>query len=67
MKFRGNYKIENDGIWISKKELKKWLDLYKKYRSDGYSTIPQMMYYSGKCDMIIDILKTFEERDETEK
>ena len=68
MELRDNYKIENDGIWISRSELEKWkkhylkvADEYKqnqRYKSDlSFFKFP---YYLGKAGVLTDLLKMFE-------
>lgn len=59
MTLRDNYKIENGGIWISRKELEEWRDRYVVIVKDiEYN--PYVEYYKGKVDLLIDLLKMFE-------
>lgn len=51
------YKIENDGIWISKKAIEELRQYYKRVVSN---TVPYDMYYVGKANVLADILKHFE-------
>lgn len=59
MTLRENYKIENDGIWISSKELESWRDHYSRIANDCEYK-PFKEYFNGKADVLADILKTFE-------
>lgn len=63
---RDEYRIENDGIWISKKALEECRDHYcnvadklkpKPNRQDFDFLYP---YYLSKADVCIDLLKHFE-------
>lgn len=61
MELRENYKIENDGIWISKEELREWREHHKNKMIELKETDHSLaMYYAGKCDVFTDILRTFE-------
>ena len=51
------FKIENNGIWISKKALE---ELRQYYKRTANSATPYNMYYVGKADVLTDILKHFE-------
>ena len=56
------FKIENDGIWISKKALEELREHYNKV-SLGCDREMKMFlshFYMGKCDAYIDLLKHFE-------
>lgn len=62
----GEYKIENDGIWIPKKVLEEWRDHYfnvsdknkKKWVKEGNGFA--FPYYLGKATVLVDLLKMFE-------
>lgn len=58
------YKIENDGIWISKKALESWRDHYQNV-ADGKHIYPpnelQKLFFIGKADVLTELLKHFEE------
>lgn len=60
-----NYKIENDGIWITKEELEKWRDHYKCLFLET-DDVPTCMLYIGKHDVIVDLLKLFKEEENYE-
>ena len=56
------YKIQDDGIWISKKALEELREHYNRV-SLGCDWEMKMLlsrFYIGKCDAYIDILKHFE-------
>ena len=52
------YRIEGDGIWISKKALKGLRQHYKRTAINEFK--PYNMYDVGKADILTDILKLFE-------
>lgn len=64
-----NYKITEEpeeGIWISYKELDKIMAYFdevgRKYRvNEGKLGDPKAMYYFGKRDFCIDLLKHFDQ------
>lgn len=56
-----NYKVVDDGIWISRKELEEWRDHYKSLYLEANS-LPNEMLYIGKHDVIVDLLKIIEKR-----
>lgn len=51
------YKIQDDGIWISRKAIE---ELRQHYKRTVSNTVPYDMYYVGKVDVLEDILKLFE-------
>ena len=59
----GEYKIENDGIWVKKEVLEQLRD---HYAGIGNGIIkcdnkePNALYYIGKADICKDLLKMFE-------
>jgi len=59
------YKIENDGIWISRKALERERDRYREianeHQQDTKADIDTALYYGyhGKADSLIEILKMF--------
>lgn len=65
-----NYKIENDGIWLSRAEIEQWRDHYAKVadknkkafvdEKDGAFKFP---FYLGKVEVMIDLLKMFEPQE----
>lgn len=61
------YKIEDDGIWISRAELEQIREHYHlvgdKYRSVKSNL--KALYYFGKRDFALDLLKHFDTEDET--
>lgn len=56
------YKIQDDGIWISKKALEKLQEHYNKVSlgCDREMKMLQAHFYMGKCIAYIDLLKHFE-------
>lgn len=54
-----NFKVENDGIWISKDEIQSWKDHYESV-ADSCGLLSRKMYYNGMADVLIDLLKTIE-------
>ena len=58
----GEYRIDGDGIWISKEVLEQWKKQYRENAESLFSDENQVLafYYSGKADVFTDILKTFE-------
>lgn len=54
------YRIQDGGIWISKKAIEELRQYYKRVVSN---TVPYDMYYVGKADVLTDILKHFEPLD----
>lgn len=59
MKPRENYKIENDGIWIAKSELKKWHDHYTGL-AKGIRKVEDNRngdYFQGEADVLNDMLE----------
>lgn len=54
-----NFKVENNGIWISKEELQSWKDHYDSV-ADSCELLSRKVYYKGKADVLIDLLKTIE-------
>lgn len=57
------FKIQNDGIWISKKALKELREHYNKVSlgCDREMKMLQAHFYMGKCHAYIDLLKHFEQ------
>ena len=60
---KDEYKIENDGIWVSKKALEECRDHYNKVSlsCDREKNMLQAWFYMGKRDVYIDLLKHFEQ------
>ena len=58
-----NYKVENDGIWISKEEIQSWKDHYENV-SESCDKLSRRMYYKGKAVILIDLLKTIEQTED---
>ena len=63
---KDEYRIESDGIWISKSALEEWRDHYCKV-ADKFKPKPQKQdldfrwpFYIGKVEVCIDLLKHFE-------
>lgn len=54
----GEYKIQDDGIWISKKALEEWEDHYYKLGKGTCNSLLHAMYY-GKHSVIFDLLLMF--------
>lgn len=61
-----NYKIIDDGIWISKKEIEHMMEFYKKF---AFAILPVEVdvagaidhaFYIGKADFCAGILKHFD-------
>ena len=50
-------KIQDDGIWISRKAIE---ELRQYYKRTANNATPYNMYYVGKADVLTDILKHFE-------
>ena len=67
MILQGNdFKIENDGIWISKNAIEEFRTQFTALAKEK-SNLPEldiantdMWYYLGKRDVLIDLLKHFE-------
>ena len=61
-----DFKIENDGIWISKKAIEEFRTQFttlakeKGGQLELYISNTDMWYYLGKRDALIDLLKHFE-------
>ena len=59
------FKIENDGIWISKKAIEEFRTQFttlakeKRDSSEFVMENTDMWYYLGKRDVLIDLLKHF--------
>ena len=66
MILQGNeFKIENDGIWISKKALEECKKHYQKVADKchlGKNNL-QKVFYMGKADVYVDLLKHFEPQE----
>ena len=59
---RDEYKIQDDGIWISKKALEECKQHYCKVANKlhlGKYNL-QKVFYTGKADVYVDLLKHFE-------
>ena len=59
---KGEYRIEDDGIWIKKEVLESWRDHYADV-SLGQDRLGKLLYawfYMGKRDVCVDLLKMFE-------
>ena len=63
---RDEYKIQDDGIWISKKALEEFITQFTSLAKEK-SNFPElniantdMWYYLGKRDVLIGLLKHFE-------
>lgn len=59
---RDEYKIQDDGIWISKKALEECKQHYCKVADKchlGKNNL-QKVFYMGKADVYVDLLKHFE-------
>ena len=56
------YKIQDDGIWISKAALEKLREHYNKVSlgCDREMKMLQAHFYMGKCHAYVDLLKHFE-------
>ena len=57
-----DFKIKNDGIWISKKALEECKKHYQKVADKchlGKYNL-QKVFYTGKADVYVDLLKHFE-------
>ena len=60
---RDEYKIQDNGIWISKKALEECKQHYQKVADKchiGKNNL-QKVFYMGKADVYVDILKHFEQ------
>ena len=57
------YKIQDDGIWISKKALEECKQHYCKVADKCYlgKNNLQKVFYMGKADVYVDLLKHFEQ------
>jgi hypothetical protein len=58
----GEYRIDGDGIWISKEVLEQWKKQYRENAESLFSDENPVLafYYSGKADVFNDIMKMFE-------
>jgi hypothetical protein len=56
------FKIENDGIWISKKVLEECKQHYKQVAENCFDEKNELktLFYIGKSDVYNDLLKHFE-------
>lgn len=56
------FRIDGDGIWISRKALEELREHYNKVSlgCDREMKILQAHFYMGKCNAYIDLLKHFE-------
>lgn len=54
---RDEFRIQDDGIWISRKAIE---TLWRCYKGIVTDSVPYDMYYVGKADVLMDILKHFE-------
>jgi hypothetical protein len=59
----GEYKIEDEGIWISKKALEKWRDHYMQLHNQ-YAKKKDSRYlpwmFMGEYSVCVDLIKMFE-------
>ena len=55
---QGEYKIQDDGIWIKKSELEAWKKHYLKIA--GYGKHKRADYLLGKIAVLTDLLKMFD-------
>ena len=63
MTLRGEeYRIEDEGIWVSRKALEEWRDHYFNNALDRELSEQdeKQMFYLGKHEVIVDMLKMFE-------
>ena len=56
----GDYEIHGDSITIKKEVLQDWYNHYRKVANEK-DNMPIKMYYNGKADDVLDLLKLFEE------
>lgn len=54
-----NYKVENNGIWVSKDEIQSWKAHYESV-AHCCDKLSRKMYYNGMADVLIDLLKIIE-------
>lgn len=55
---QGEYKIQDDGIWIKKSELEAWKKHYLKIAGSGEHK--RTRYLLGKIAVLTDLLKMFD-------
>lgn len=59
MRLEGDeYRIQDGGIWISKKAIEA---LWQHYKRIDANSVPYDMYCLGKASVLMDILKHFEQ------
>lgn len=56
---QGEYKIQDDGIWIKKSELEAWKKHYLKIAGSGKHK--RAGYLLGKITLLTDLLKMFDD------
>jgi hypothetical protein len=56
---QGEYKIQDDGIWIKKSELEAWRKHYSKIAGSGEHK--RTRYLLGKITVLTDLLKMFDD------
>lgn len=58
----GEYKLDDDGIWIKKEVLEQWKDHYNSVSEELYKKddMIKAWYYMGKAAVFIDLIKMFE-------
>ena len=59
-----DYEVMGDKIILDKKELESWRDHYKMCTDRKSYPLEMKMYYASKADLLMDILKKFEENEE---
>lgn len=55
-----DYKIDGEYISISKKELENYMSHYS-HIADKQADLPMKMYYAAKFDVLLDIIRLFDE------
>lgn len=62
---QGEYKIQDDGIWIKKSELEAWEKHYSKsyLKIAGSCKHKRVGYLLGKITVLTDLLKMFDDLD----
>ena len=58
-------KVENGCICIPRETIQSWIDHYDNV-ADGYDMLSKKMYYIGKRDAFINLLKTIEFIEQTQ-
>lgn len=57
---KDEYRIEDEGIWVSKKALEEARDHYADILHNHLDDEKRLWFYLGKADVCIDLLKHFE-------